>query len=341
MLELNLPVAKPIASYNLWTANDVVHRDPVSWSLEQRLEDGAWETLDEQNAFPAPIERMTPYRLNGFNVVASRANLPGWRGPATMAALASLASHSPPPPTPVMQYITTSIISPPPPPFLTTPLPVEQHYASPQIDATPPWHAPDAYQAPTESGGASSAVFMLVLIFVILAVGNVAYHWRVAIARSARSVLGEDLYAELEYRLMALEPHVERARATVEQARAMAEPYVEQARVMAEQARPVAEQARAKLAETIDSLLGVRTSIAGALRRGDGAGGIHVAFSRVAREPTIPAAQADDCDDDIAADEEEGWHEVHARDSELDGGGLQVEEDHVANGGPGQDGQQL
>ena len=40
VLDIMLPAPQIVAAYNLWTANDVVHRDPVSWKFQMRLANG-------------------------------------------------------------------------------------------------------------------------------------------------------------------------------------------------------------------------------------------------------------------------------------------------------------
>jgi hypothetical protein len=46
--------AKPVVSYNFYTANDYVRRSPTDWKLEGSKDGIVWETLDERFFAPNP-----------------------------------------------------------------------------------------------------------------------------------------------------------------------------------------------------------------------------------------------------------------------------------------------
>lgn len=75
ILEIRLPSAQAVASYQLTTANDNTFRDPVAWSVEMQLANGSWAILDER-AFEPPAERLEPYSPTAF-VLARPTILPG------------------------------------------------------------------------------------------------------------------------------------------------------------------------------------------------------------------------------------------------------------------------
>jgi len=212
ILELHLPSVQAVASYNLWTANDVVWRDPASWSLDMRLSDGTWATIDAQDDVDAPVERLTAYREGGFPVSAQ-----------TLALAASGGTElSPPPSPPHWPFPPPLPLTPPsslPPPLLPSFRPlavatlvegqahvpelVDTHVdTSPQLVDSSLLRAQPASPAHGGAGGAASVAVTLVLVaFVAVATINAAYHWREAIARALRSAIGEEQYAAMHARI--------------------------------------------------------------------------------------------------------------------------------------------
>ena len=78
VLELKLPTARAAASYQFWSANDVVHRDPVSWTMEVRLSDGGWAKIDEREMVEVPMERHAPYSSDRFVLPEPNFVQAGW-----------------------------------------------------------------------------------------------------------------------------------------------------------------------------------------------------------------------------------------------------------------------
>ena len=97
VLELTLPTARSLASYNLYTANDVVQRDPTSWTLQIRTASDTWVVVDEQQ-IQAPADRLAAYSMTGFAVAEKHFVQPGWSGDSQ--PLSSHSSSSPPSPWP-------------------------------------------------------------------------------------------------------------------------------------------------------------------------------------------------------------------------------------------------
>ena len=186
VLELVLPSAQHVESYNLWTANDVVHRDPVSWLFEVRLPDGAWATLDAQEAVEPPVERLAAYRASAFAV----------GGEAWAAFQASAAAVAALQPTSSFWGSSSSSAS------------VEQHPPQPQPQQLPqPWRVDGAqtqamqWQAPDDQDdggavGAAALLFLVIGIFVLIAIANVAFTWRDSIARGVDYTLSATLSEE-------------------------------------------------------------------------------------------------------------------------------------------------
>ena len=194
-LELRLPSAQAVASYNLWTANDVVFRDPVSWSLEMRTEDGEWATIDEQDDLAPPMERFAGYRISGFPVSASSLVLAG----SSMA-----------PPDRGLPLPRPSIwLPPPPPPPVST-----SSTVSSSMDSAAVWQQQqqqllrqddmqlhDALPGVTpsaDSGTASVLLMLVIFAFLSVAILNIAYLWRESISRALRASLDEDQYAYVQ-----------------------------------------------------------------------------------------------------------------------------------------------
>ena len=54
--ELRRVASAAVGTYELFTANDVVKRDPVSWSFERRTHAGDWEILAVVSDFDVPLD---------------------------------------------------------------------------------------------------------------------------------------------------------------------------------------------------------------------------------------------------------------------------------------------
>ena len=61
VLELVVNASAAVGTYELFTANDVVKRDPVSWSFERRTHAGDWEVLAVVSDFDVPLARNASY----------------------------------------------------------------------------------------------------------------------------------------------------------------------------------------------------------------------------------------------------------------------------------------
>ena len=61
ILELVVNASAAVGTYELFTANDVVKRDPVSWSFERRTHAGDWEILAVVSDFDVPLARNASY----------------------------------------------------------------------------------------------------------------------------------------------------------------------------------------------------------------------------------------------------------------------------------------
>lgn len=190
---------------NLWTGNDVLHRDPVSWTLEMRTTEGDWAAIDAQNDLTPPAERLAPYmpiETNFFVPETSIAKLNGWTGRTS-----TFPPPPPPPPPPPLPRTPTRRSAPPYPPAHSPSALVLQ----PQTLPTATWNTqgPLDPQAPTvdtfavdsqSSGDANSvptAVVILALPFLIIALVNVVYVWRKLIGKALKSLLTAEQYAAL------------------------------------------------------------------------------------------------------------------------------------------------
>ena len=230
VLELKLPYAHhPIASYNLWTANDVLHRDPVSWHLEMRTVDGSWVMIDTQNDFSPPAERLAPYMptdTNFFIPETSVAGLVGWNE--------QRSRRSPPPPPPValqspLPLPPVGLVHSPPPtpqPFSldASSLPLveseeapielpeafkpasEQALPSQQVLSTRPIEVLPSSSTVTsttavDSQSAPSLMVVMSLPFLLIALINVIYVWRRSIISALKSVLSEEQYERFRAQL--------------------------------------------------------------------------------------------------------------------------------------------
>ena len=235
VLELVLPSMQRVASYNLWTANDVMHRDPASWLFEMRLADGEWAIIDEQSILP-PAERLAPYQDTtvGFPVSPQRVNLPGWVAARPVAApvaepVASapvhLSSPPPPPPPPLPTASVETAVAPawqqqPP---LDLPARIEPSTTAPSnlyvssfapsnldpASLVAPSFAPDPATEASSGVAATLLMAIMVLAFVAVAVVNAAYHWRDSLGPALESSLGEERYASLLTHLAALQERLE------------------------------------------------------------------------------------------------------------------------------------
>lgn len=316
VLQLELPFQQQVAAYNLWTANDVVQRDPVAWTFEMRLADGEWAIVDEQSMVP-PTERLSPYQDAGFLVSPQRINLPGWVAPTrpTASVLTPLHVSSPAP-------------SPPPPPLVVVEQPQwqqpPQQLPEPSLvhapSVAPSSIAPSSYSytpagtlatgasasdthpvgslafsslAPASSpvgdvasgsgGVASVIVGMALVIFLGVAIANVAYIWRDSLGHAVKNTFGEERYA-------ALLAHVETLRAQLHPL------------------QTVAADAIGGLRELAQGWLGDEEVV-------DGSSSSRVAFSRVASDTASASLAPIDGEEaacvEMAAAAEEA-EEVHA-----------------------------
>jgi len=60
-LTLSPSITSAVASYKLYTANDMPSRDPISWTFSCEHGDGVYEVLDQQTGVSAPNDRKTAY----------------------------------------------------------------------------------------------------------------------------------------------------------------------------------------------------------------------------------------------------------------------------------------
>ncbi len=59
----------PMDAYMMWTANDAIDRDPVSWTLEGSNDENEWILLDRVQEFPTPTTRFTRFlETDAFNL---------------------------------------------------------------------------------------------------------------------------------------------------------------------------------------------------------------------------------------------------------------------------------
>ena len=203
ILEIVLPSAQHnIALYRLWTANDVIHRDPVSWALEMRLVSGEWAVIDTQTNVPAPAERLAVYESGerDFFRVNSVANLAGWQGAASLRPPPLRKPPSPPLPQSASPPPWTR---PPPPPSSVN---AEAYWGLQQLLSLPPTPPPMTMEqlqtvvsASDDVEPSSAAVILMIIAlpFVLMACVNVLYLWRKAISRTLKSMLSEEQYATL------------------------------------------------------------------------------------------------------------------------------------------------
>lgn len=239
MLMLELPLAQRVASYNLWTANDVIHRDPVEWSLELRLPDGTWSVIDEQVDVAVPVERQTPYRSAGFPVASDTLDMViGVAGSFAADAVTAAAqlttlhvapqaaprpqqqlqplrqSQPPPKQTPQALPLATTMWSSPSPPLMIAAAATISATKIAETNApqqTLPAMLPASQHPPAKSlleeteGGFMTlmwaTIIMAVLVLVAIATINVAYIWRADIENTLKSTLSDGHYAILQSRL--------------------------------------------------------------------------------------------------------------------------------------------
>ena len=60
-LTLSPSITSAVASYKLYTANDMPSRDPISWTFSCEHGDGVYKVLDQQTGVSAPNGRKTAY----------------------------------------------------------------------------------------------------------------------------------------------------------------------------------------------------------------------------------------------------------------------------------------
>lgn len=211
-LELTLPSALTLSTYQLWTANDVVHRDPVSWMLQIRMADGEWLTVDERRLVEPPLERHAPYASAGFPVhvpldsTAATSTLTGWTScgeahsaasPHTPTSSPSVTSLSLSNSIPIVSSAPGNGIGPNP-----TNAPVPQPAGAPLLQ-----QGALINNSREASNDGRAAVGSVVMAAVLLAgLLNVYYFWGKSIRRSVRTALGNELYAACRNRLRVIRP---------------------------------------------------------------------------------------------------------------------------------------
>ena len=97
MLTLRLGTAAQVASYQLYTADDVETRDPVSWRLERLEDDGSYLLLSSVSGFVPPAARGAAYKTARFLTPAPSPSPPP---PAPPGHPPSPPSPPGPPPSP-------------------------------------------------------------------------------------------------------------------------------------------------------------------------------------------------------------------------------------------------
>jgi hypothetical protein len=115
VLELHLPKAARVVSYNLWTANDVVHRDPVDWTFEAQAENGDWVVLDERTNVQPPMDRLTAYGIAGFIIMGEEQVMRSCSSTFSSSTASSSSIHTPSasPAKPVpLPHPTLSVVRP-------------------------------------------------------------------------------------------------------------------------------------------------------------------------------------------------------------------------------------
>lgn len=110
VLTLRLAKAAQVASYQLYTADDVEARDPVSWRLERLEDDGSYLLLSSVSGFVPPTARGTRFKDSRFETPAPSPNPPP---PAPPGHPPSPPSPPGPPPSPpgsdAYQFVFTAV----------------------------------------------------------------------------------------------------------------------------------------------------------------------------------------------------------------------------------------
>ena len=107
MLEVRLPGLSLLTRYEFYTAADVEKRDPVSWTLQKRRQDGVtWQTIAQVDDNPTPMARRAPFTLFAHGGAPFYAH-----GPPPTPPPPTLPPFPKPPPSPP---------SPPPLPPMST-----------------------------------------------------------------------------------------------------------------------------------------------------------------------------------------------------------------------------
>ena len=187
VLEITLPSAHAVSSYQLWTANDVVHRDPTSWFVQMRMANEEWLTIDRVDAADPPMARLAAYAT--ITLQMPELDQLGWPGGETLP-------HPPDTPSP------TPSVDPSPP---TRQAPVSPVGATLQTHSMIGYPSPPTRQAPVSPVGTILQTHSMVNVpfalasILVLAFGlaNVAHLWGSAVRHSMKLILGDTLYSRL------------------------------------------------------------------------------------------------------------------------------------------------
>lgn len=195
VLELILPTPRSVSSYNFWTGNDVVHRDPSSWTLQVRLADGSWAAIDEKEGLSPPMERQMEYAPSGFPVPEQSFAEAGWTG-----YLSSPPQHLPLPPQPPSSH------APPPSSPLTLLAALQPTISLNSLvapAASPSGSEPNWDQSVLDPArdklynAIYTAIVIIMVVMLVVGCFNVYYLWGRVVHESLQASLGEDMFSRL------------------------------------------------------------------------------------------------------------------------------------------------